>query len=179
MYPLCRIYGQVNYDIYEEGRNKYFKYDQIGHKQRYCPSKVSFEANKIPIATLSTLLPNGASFSSGSGTGRNHLYTLTTHQDYEVCFNVFTGTLKYFSYDLNCLLDLRSTITYMTTYIDIHFGFDLDCISEHFLVSTLVSDSIVAKKVYRGSVMSVHVRDTLIDLIKFDMLDFDLILGMD
>lgn len=60
----------------------------------------------------------------------------------------------------------------------IHFDFDPECISNPFFVSTLVGDSIVARRVYRGSVMWVHGRETLVDLIELDMLDFDLILWM-
>lgn len=37
----------------------------------------------------------------------------------------------------------------------------------------------MARRVYRGYVMSIRGRETLVDLIELDMLDFDVILGMD
>jgi len=42
-----------------------------------------------------------------------------------------------------------------------------------------VGDSIVAKRVYRGCPISFPNRVTLVDLVELDMLDFDVILGMD
>lgn len=37
----------------------------------------------------------------------------------------------------------------------------------------------MARKDYRGFVRAFHGRETVVDLIELDMLDFDMILGMD
>lgn len=47
------------------------------------------------------------------------------------------------------------------------------------MVSTLIGDSVVAKRVYKGCPISFPNRVTLVDLIVLDMIDFDVILGMD
>lgn len=85
---------------------------------------------------------------------------------------------KLFSHDVYCQLDPGSTLFYMPPYVDIHFGFDIQCISDPFSMSTPVGDSIMDKSVYTGCVMLVYSRDTLVDLIELYMLDFDMILGM-
>jgi len=54
-----------------------------------------------------------------------------------------------------------------------------DMLVDPFSVSTLVGDSIVAKRVYKKCPISLSHRVTLVDLIKLDMLDFDVILDMD
>ncbi|KAH0652607.1 hypothetical protein KY289_030285 [Solanum tuberosum] len=55
----------------------------------------------------------------------------------------------------------------------------LNVFTEHFLVSTHVGDSVVAKRVYRKCLISLSHRVTLVDLVELDMLDFDVSLGMD
>lgn len=42
-----------------------------------------------------------------------------------------------------------------------------------------MGDFVVAIRVYRGRVVSIHGKETLVDLIELDMLDFDVILVMD
>ncbi|XP_070039432.1 uncharacterized protein [Nicotiana tomentosiformis] len=52
-------------------------------------------------------------------------------------------------------------------------------LSEPFSESTLVGESIMAVRVYKGCVVMVHGRDTVADLIGLGMVDFDVIMGMD
>ena len=77
------------------------------------------------------------------------------------------------------LLDPESTLSYVTPYVAVGFGFEPSVIFEPFSVSTLVGDSIIARRVYRGCVVTVGNRDTLADLIELDMVAFDAILGID
>lgn len=67
----------------------------------------------------------------------------------------------------------------MTSYVVVHFDFDSESIPNPFLVSTPVSESIIARKVYRDCVVSIFHRKAFIDLIELNMVDFDVILGMD
>lgn len=46
-------------------------------------------------------------------------------------------------------------------------------------MSTRVSDSIMDKRVYSGCVIFVHGRKTLVDFIELDVIDFDMLLGID
>lgn len=108
--------------------------------------------NKAPITTSSALAPKGATFASsfvfGIGTGQNRLYAPATRKDSEISLNVVMGMLRLISHDVYCLIYLRSTISYMTLFVVVNFGFGLYCISG-FFVSTLVGDSMIIKRVYR------------------------------
>ena len=46
-------------------------------------------------------------------------------------------------------------------------------------MSTLVGESVVAKRVFRNFPISLPNRVSYVDLVEIDMLDFDIILGMD
>lgn len=63
--------------------------------------------------------------------------------------------------------------------MDVCFGLGPECIPDPFSISTLVGDFVVSWRVYRGFVVSVAGRETLVDLIELDMVDFDVILGME
>lgn len=88
--------------------------------------------------------------------------------------------LKLFFCDVYCLLDPRSTISYVTPFMAVYFDFGLEFISDPFSMSMsiLVGDSVIAKRVYRVCMVSFSDRETLMDLIELDMVDFDIILGM-
>lgn len=126
----------MHYGICEKERNKFFKYRQIGYMQRDCPSRVTSGANKIHVNTLSSPTLKGATSASGSNTGRNCLYALITRQDSKSSLNIVTGMLKLFSGDIYYLLDSRSTLSYVTPNVAIHFGFDPECIPDPFSMST-------------------------------------------
>jgi len=59
------------------------------------------------------------------------------------------------------------------------FGIEPEQLPELFSVSTLVGESILAARVFRGGVVTVSGRDTLADIIELGMVDFDVIMGMD
>ena len=67
----------------------------------------------------------------------------------------------------------------MTPLVDIKFDVLPNVLVEPFLVSTPVGDSVVAKRLYRSCPILLSNRATLVDLVELDMLDFDVILGMD
>ena len=48
-----------------------------------------------------------------------------------------------------------------------------------FEVSTLIGESIIAKRVYHNCIVIVSDRDTLADLVELYMVDFDVMIGMD
>lgn len=49
---------------------------------------------------------------------------------------------------------------------------------EPFSISTPFGDSVMARRIHKKCPVSLSHRGTLIDLVEFGMLDFDLILGM-
>uniref|UniRef100_M1DZ46 Gag-pol polyprotein n=1 Tax=Solanum tuberosum TaxID=4113 RepID=M1DZ46_SOLTU len=60
-------------------------------------------------------------------------------------------------------------------------GFDVlpNVLLDPFSISTIVGDSVVAKRVYRKCLVSLSHRVILVDLVDLDMQDFDVICGMD
>ncbi|XP_047270354.1 uncharacterized protein LOC124899501 [Capsicum annuum] len=85
-----RLCKQVHPEFCEEGRNKCFKYGQIGHMQRNFPLKAALGTNKIHVSTLSAPTTKGAASTSGTIIGKKCLYALTNHQDFEESPDVVT-----------------------------------------------------------------------------------------
>ncbi|XP_070019367.1 uncharacterized protein [Nicotiana sylvestris] len=54
-----------------------------------------------------------------------------------------------------------------------------EILSDPFMVSTPVGESIIARRVYQGCTITVCGRQTSADLVELEMLDFDAIMGMD
>ena len=71
------------------------------------------------------------------------------HQEAKASPNVVIGMLQIFSCDVYVLLDPGSTLSYVTPYVAVCFGFEPDMIFELFSVSTPVGNSVVARKVYK------------------------------
>ncbi|KAH0755813.1 hypothetical protein KY290_026083 [Solanum tuberosum] len=67
----------------------------------------------------------------------------------------------------------------MLSLIAMNFDAIPEQISEPFSVSTPVGESILAERVYRDCPIFVNHKSTMTDLIELDMVDFDVILGMD
>lgn len=67
----------------------------------------------------------------------------------------------------------------MTPFVALHFSLNPECIHDLFSMSTMVGDSIVSRRVYRGCVVSICGSETLVDLMELIMLDFNMILRMD
>ncbi|XP_070005875.1 uncharacterized protein [Nicotiana sylvestris] len=75
--------------------------------------------------------------------------------------------------------DPGSTFSYVTPYFAINLGLEPEQLSEPFLVSTPVGESVKVTTVYKGCIVSVQGRNTKTDLIELEMVDFDVIMGMD
>ncbi|KAG5630394.1 hypothetical protein H5410_002111 [Solanum commersonii] len=104
---------------------------------------------------------------------------MTGHFTKENSPDVVTGILKIFNFDVYALLDPGVSLTFVTPYVAMKFGISLEQLVEPFSVSTLVGNSILAEKVYRNCTIFVNHRDTVADLVELDMVDFNVILGMD
>ncbi|WMV18884.1 hypothetical protein MTR67_012269 [Solanum verrucosum] len=122
--------------------------------------------------------PNPPSGSSGSQK-QNRFYALQNHHEKEYSPDVVTGLLKVFHLDVYALLNPGATLSFVTPYVAIRFDILPDMLLDHFSISTQVCDSIVVKRVYRKCPISVSHRVTHVDLVELDMLDLNVILGMD
>ncbi|KAF3680585.1 hypothetical protein FXO38_02229 [Capsicum annuum] len=86
-----------------------------------------------------------------------------------------------------CLVDRRgcfgcdpgSSLSYVTPLVAVNFEISAEKIPEPFLVSTPVGESVVAKQVHKKCPITVIKKIMFADLIKLDIVDFDIILGMD
>ncbi|XP_070022984.1 uncharacterized protein [Nicotiana sylvestris] len=72
-----------------------------------------------------------------------------------------------------------STYSYLSSYFASYLGMPRDSLSAHVYVSTPVGDSIIVDRVYRSCAVIIGTLDTSVDLLQLDMVDFDIILGMD
>ncbi|XP_015162431.1 uncharacterized protein [Solanum tuberosum] len=115
----------------------------------------------------------------GSGVGPNRMYALVGHQDSEASPDVVTSTLSIFSYDVYGLIDPGSTLSYVTPFVAKKFGVEPELLHEPFAVSTPVGDSVITRRIYYGCLVTICGRDTLANLIELEMVDFDVIMGMD
>ncbi|KAG5605712.1 hypothetical protein H5410_027204 [Solanum commersonii] len=69
-------------------------------------------------------------------------------------------------------------LSYFTPYIAISFDINPEKLFEPFNVSTPVAESILAERVYRDCTLFVNHKDTMAVLVKLDVVDFDVILGI-
>lgn len=89
------------------------------------------------------------------------------------------GMLLVLTFDYIALLDLGVTLSFVMSYMASRFKNLLECSLKPFVVSTPIGKSILVERVYRDCVVSIHFRDTFTGLIELEMIDYDVILGMD
>ena len=72
-----------------------------------------------------------------------------------------------------------STLSFVTSYIAVQFSVSLKTLSEPFSVSTQVGDPVIARRVYINYPVTVSQKVTSANLVQLEMVDLDVILGMD
>ena len=77
------------------------------------------------------------------------------------------------------MLDLGATLSFVTPYIAVQFSVSLEILLEHFLVSTPIGEPIIARLVYRNFPATISQNITSADFVELEMVDFDVILGID
>ncbi|KAH0665926.1 hypothetical protein KY285_027132 [Solanum tuberosum] len=75
--------------------------------------------------------------------------------------------------------DSGATLSFMTPYKAVILDISPETLSEPFSVSTPVGDPVIARRVYRNCPVTVSQKVTSADLVELDMVDFDIILGID
>ena len=76
------------------------------------------------------------------------------------------------------LLDPGASLSFVTPYVANQFEILPKNLCELFCVSTLVGESILEERVYLDCHVSINHKDTMDDLVEFDMVDYDVILGI-
>ena len=117
--------------------------------------------------------------SSNEALKKKRFYALLYRGEQDTFFDVVTGMLKVFSTDVCALLDRGATLSFVTPLVAKKFDILPDILHEPFIVSTPVSDSVVAKRVYINCPIMLPNKVSDVELVELDMLDYDIILGMD
>ena len=110
---------------------------------------------------------------------KNSLHDICSRSEQQTSLDVVIGMLKIITIDVYDLLDPGAILSFVTLVVAKKFDVLLDILHEPFLVSTPVGESVVAKRVYQNCPISLHNRVSYVDLVELNMLDFDIILGMD
>ena len=140
----------------------FFGCGKEGHKVRYCSNVRSHENGNCKKSRPSSYSPR-----------KNRIYALRSSGDQEESPDVVTGTLYVFYIDFYDLLDAGGTLSFVTPLVDKIFDVLPNILIKPFSVTTSVDDSIVARRVFRGCPISFPNRVTWVDLVEFDMVDFD------
>ncbi|KAH0710891.1 hypothetical protein KY284_012318 [Solanum tuberosum] len=93
--------------------------------------------------------------------------------------DVVTGMLQIFDLDVYTLIDPGATLSFVTPLVAKKFHVESELLYESYEVSTLIGVYIVARKVYRNCPICILNKLLPCDLVELNMVDFDVILGMD
>lgn len=93
--------------------------------------------------------------------------------------DVVTSTLSIFSHNVYALIDPSFTLSYITPLVVGKFKRAPKLLNKPFEMSTSIGESIMDRRVYCDCVVTACDRDTLADLIELEIVEFDVIIGMD
>ncbi|XP_070023683.1 uncharacterized protein [Nicotiana sylvestris] len=175
-----------------------FRCGQLGHNLRDCPqpSRNFNQASIQSVAPTQAARNTSGATSTGNrgrgvgdraivnqgqrnaGRGQAKVFAFT-RQDAQASNAVVTSILSICSFDALALIDPGSTHSYVSSYFALRFNRQPELLNDPFLVVNPVGESLLAKYVYRACQIRVEGRDTLTNLIVLDMIDLDMLMGMD
>ena len=91
---------------------------------------------------------------------------------------MITCILSLFSRSVYALIDPGSTLAFISPFVASRIGIESELI-EPFEVATPIGDFVIATRVYKNCSVVIHSRRTVADLIELNMIEFDIIMGMD
>ncbi|XP_070020760.1 uncharacterized protein [Nicotiana sylvestris] len=196
--PACQTCGRSHLGQCRVLTGECFRCDQLGYHMRDFPepprnfNQASIQSAAPTQTTRNTLGATGtgnrgqgardhAIVNQGQGNaGRGEARVFAfTRQDAEASNAVVTCILFVCSFDALALIDPGSTHSYVSSYFALRFSRQPELLNDPFLVATPVGESLLAEYVYRACQIRVEGRDTLADLIVLDMIDFNMLMGMD
>ncbi|XP_070014130.1 uncharacterized protein [Nicotiana sylvestris] len=92
---------------------------------------------------------------------------------------VIIGSVMVFHRDASVLFDPSSTYSYVLSYFNSYLDMSCDSLSTPIYVSMPIGDSIMVDQVYHACFVTIRSCETRVDLLFLNMMDFDVILGMD
>ncbi|XP_070019487.1 uncharacterized protein [Nicotiana sylvestris] len=113
------------------------------------------------------------------GGAQPRCYALPARTEAESSDIVITGTILVFNRNSSVLFDPGSTYSYVSSYFAPNLVMPSEALSIPVYVSTPVGNSIVVDRVHRSCVVVFRGLKTRVDFFLLDMVDFDVILGMD
>ncbi|XP_060201045.1 uncharacterized protein LOC132629401 [Lycium barbarum] len=195
--PQCSHCGRYHPGECYRATGACFSCGRQGHTVRECPYKGNLGGAAQPTGSAAgsssssvAMRPTGQGTPAPAGRGRgrggvsstsgpsNRIYALASRQDLEASPNVVTGTLLVFSRSVYALIDPGSTLSYISPLVASKIGITPEPI-EPFEVATPIGDFIIARQVYKDCSVIICGRDTKADLVELDMIEFDVIMGMD
>ncbi|XP_070036174.1 uncharacterized protein [Nicotiana tomentosiformis] len=114
-----------------------------------------------------------------SGGAQPRCYAFPSRLKAESSDTVIIGPVSVCSRDASVLFDQGSTYSYVSSYFASYLVVPRDSLSAPVYVSTPVGDAIVVDRVCRSCVVTIGSLETSVDLFLLDMVDFDVIFGMD
>ncbi|KAJ1405467.1 Aspartic peptidase domain superfamily [Sesbania bispinosa] len=113
-----------------------------------------------------------------AGRGQARVFAMT-RQDAQASNAVVTGILCICSRDAHVLFDPGATHSFVSLSFAAQLGKSPSSLEETLAVTTPVGEILLAYCVYRSCVVSIGGKELFANLIALDMVDFDVILGMD
>ena len=118
----------------------------------------------------------------GRGNGqtgdRAHCYAFPGRSEAETSDVVITGNLLICDYMASVLFDPGSTFSYVSSAFSTSLNLNCELLDVPIRVSTPVGEFVIVEKVYMSCLVMVVGRNTHVDLVILEMVDFDVILGM-
>ncbi|KAG5600328.1 hypothetical protein H5410_031698 [Solanum commersonii] len=124
-----------------------FKCRMSSHFMRECSKNKQRNGNEGNRAQFSSVAPpdraapRGAT--SGTNSGENRLYAITSRQEQENSPDVVTGLIKVFTLDVYTLLNAGANLFFVTPYVANNFDVLPEKLCEPFCVSTPVGTRVV------------------------------------
>lgn len=114
-----------------------------------------------------------------SGDCQDHYYAFPTRPEVVASDDVITCMILVCHRDASVLFDPGSTYSYVSSYFARYLDMSRDSLIVLVHVSTPVGDSIMVYRVYHSWVVTVGADETRVDLLLLNMVDFEVIFGMD
>ncbi|XP_070019851.1 uncharacterized protein [Nicotiana sylvestris] len=114
-----------------------------------------------------------------SGGAQPRCYAFRARPEAESSDAIITGVVSVSNKDALVLFDSGSTYSYMSSYFASYLVVPRDSLSAPVYVPTPVGDAIIVDRVYRSCVVTIGSLKNRVDLLILDIVDFDVILGVD
>ncbi|XP_070054420.1 uncharacterized protein [Nicotiana tomentosiformis] len=113
------------------------------------------------------------------GGGQTCFYDFPVRMEAATSDVVITGIVPVCHKDTSVLFDPGSTYSYVSSYFAQYLDISLDSLSPPVYVSTPVGDVIIVYCVYHSCLVTISGCESRVDLLLLNIVDFDVVLGMD